>query len=322
MEAHATNELGQVIGDPDVDLDLEDDPEDVNVQGVDVQQKALLVHGGSSLNNKELGDFLKWRTAVRIAVVGDLSSGKSTLLSSIYDQYLRGGYAGLSFVGSLSVVAFEQLVHYSREASGGVVPDTKRTSITDGLSYYHLALTPTGNPLKRVDLMLSDRAGEVYNRVKDNPDSAEGLSELLHADRVLLLLDGAKLIDDEAWANATQGVRQLLRSLLDGGALGIFSNVKIVTTKYDLIESAQENSEPLSRLEFFLGALKKTFTPRLKCLTFSRVSARPADLSISATGLDELLSDWVTPHHSALGFSMRNIELESEFDRIVIRTPI
>lgn len=322
MEGHSPAEGCPLIDDPDVNFELDDEPEAQLDSYIPPISDALGVHLGEALSETDIRDFLRWRSAKRIAILGDLSSGKTTLMCALWDRYLRGPFADMSFVGSHSLVALEQLSHHSRELSGGVEPDTKRTSIRDGVVYYHLAIAPTGNPDKRVDLMLSDRAGEVYHRVRDNSASAQDLTELNDVDRVVILLDGARVAHLETWANATHGVRQLLRGLLDGGALSTLSNVQIVTTKFDLVRASVNCEEVERRLEMFTKSLLSMFSHRLGSLSFSHVAARPADMLSLPAGLEELLVEWVKPRKDAMFLDVRTLNLNSEFDRILLRTPL
>lgn len=320
MEGHVPIEACPHLGDPDVDHNLDDEEHKSSDSPLSLLADFTAVHSGEALTERDVRDFIRWRAARRVAIIGDLSSGKTTLMCALYDRYLRGPFAGMSFVGSRSLVALERRSHYAREASGRVTPDTKRTSHTDGLLYYHFAVAPTGVPTKRVDLLLSDRAGEVYQRVRDDASAAQDLAELKEADRIVLLLDGARVAQIESWTNSIHGVRFLLRALLDGGAIGSTSVVQIVTTKIDLVRAAPDQEEVQKRLERFKANLTENFSQRLRSLTFWEVAARPTDMAQPPVGLDSLLVDWVTPAPLESMSETTSLNIRSEFDRLLLRT--
>lgn len=154
-----------------------------------------------------------------MTIVGDRDSGKTTLVAALYDRFLRGPFAGHRFAGSRTLVGLEKRSHYARAESGRAKPDTPRTSISEGLSYYHFAVRSAAAPAARTDVMVSDRAGETYRHARSNSEIVPQLSELPQANRVVLLLDGARTADAVTRAGAIQAVRQSLRAFLDGGAL-------------------------------------------------------------------------------------------------------
>src|SRR5262249_22129997 len=158
--------------------------------------------------------------ATLIAVVGDRDSGKTTILTSLYNCFLRGPFASHLFVGSRTLVGFEKKGHDSRVESGRMEPDTARTSIAEELRYVHLALAPQAKVKARVDLLIADRAGEAYRSARSDSRLVADLIEVASANRVLFVLDGARLSDPALRSGALQSVRQSLRALSDGGALG------------------------------------------------------------------------------------------------------
>lgn len=278
---------------------------------------------GEALNSAEVEQFLRWRPATFITIVGDRDSGKSTLVYALYDRLLRGSFGRITFAGSRTLIALERRSHYSRVDSGRMVPDTPRTSHSEGLHYFHLALVPPGERPRRVDLLLSDRAGEVYRQARGNSAIIHSLSEVLQADRLVLLLDGRRVADAIERPNAIQSVRQTLRAFLDNGALGAASIVQVVTTKIDLIEAHDDAAVVRNELLKFQERLVKDFEPRLQELSFWKISARdPTGVFAPAHGLDALVADWVTPRSRRITMSPPPLVLKSEFDRLLARTPL
>lgn len=288
---------------------------------IDGPPQVALPHG-ELLSHEDVQRFLLWRPATFISIIGDSFSGKTTLICALYDRLLRGPYADMSFAASRTLVALEKRIHPARVDSGRVVPDTTRTSIADGLRYFHFAVAPIGSPRLRTDLLLSDRAGETYRKARNNTDIVANLSEIPQADKILLLVDGGRVADPVQRASTIQGARQMLRVLVDNGAVGSSSTVQVVTSKVDLITAAQDKNNIADALNGFRERLTADFGPKLEQLTFWDVAARdPKGVFDPAHGLDALIRDWVKPRLQRVLASLPPQELKSEFDRLLVRTP-
>lgn len=309
-------------GDDDLGV-YEDVADDTSAYSAGSEGPQVSLPSGEALNLAGVEEFLRWRPATFVAIVGDKDSGKSTLVCALYDRLLRGPFASLGFAGSRTLVALERRAHYSRVDSGRSVPDTPRTSISEGLHYFHLALAPEAERSARVDLFLSDRAGEMYHKARSNSSMVAALSEVPQADTLVLLLDGRRASDALERASAVQSVRQTLRAFLDNGALGETSIVQVVTTKKDVIAKSQDAAEIEDALRLFEERLLSDFGSKLRELTFSRIAARDPDgVFAPAHGLDDLLADWVASRPRRVSRSFPSSILQSEFDRLLTRTPM
>lgn len=309
----------QVVGRSDIyDGELEPSAEPM---APDVARVSL--PSGEALTQDEVEQFLRWRPATFVTVIGDSHSGKTTLICALYERFLKGYFAGFGFAGSRTLVALERRSHHSRVDSGRVTPETARTSHFEGLHYFHFAIAPEGHSDRRVDLLLSDRAGEIYQTARNNSDIVRTLPEIPQSHRIVLLLDGRRVADPIERAGATQAVRQTLRVFLDNGALGLMSIVQIVTTKIDLIEAAQDRQRINNVLSAFRDRLTSDFALRLKSLSFHEISARdPKNHFAPAYGLDALVEDWATYRLRHAPPPLPEITLHSEFDRLILRTPL
>lgn len=277
---------------------------------------------GEALDSIELEKFLRCRPAIRIAIVGERDSGKTTLICSIYDEFLRGAFANHIFAGSWTLIALEKRLHLSRIDSGRAKPDTAHTSISDGLKFFHLAVNHKDTN-HRSDLMLSDRAGELYKQARGNSNYVEELSEIKQSDKVVLLLDGGRVANAVERAGAIQSVRQMLRALIDGNALSITSMVQIVTTKIDLFVDHADKAIIESQLESFKQRLINDFEDKLGGLSFWDIAARaPSGNYGYAYGVDKIFSDWTVRKPRVASRSKLNMMLPSEFDLLLLRTPM
>src|SRR3546814_12332179 len=111
-------------------------------------------------------ELLRKGTENIITSIGERNDSKTTLITEMYEQFMRGPFAAHMFCQSRSLLGFEKKTFQSRAMSGSATPDTPRTSVQEGLQFFHLALTDETN-LKRTDLLISERAGELYREVRD-----------------------------------------------------------------------------------------------------------------------------------------------------------
>jgi len=276
---------------------------------------------GDALTVDDVARLLRRHAATFVTVIGDSHSGKTTLICALYDRFLRGTFGSLSFAGSQTLIALERRSHHARVDSGRATPETARTSHLDGLRYFHFALAPNGSPDKRLDLLLSDRSGEVYRNARNDSSLVGSLPEIPQADRVVLLLDGRRVADPIERAGALQSVRQTLRAFLDNDALGPTSIVQVVTTKVDLIAESLDQKELDDTLASFRDRLSSQFGQRLGSLSFYDIAARdPTSRFAAAHGLDTLLADWTTSRALYTRPTSPLPALHSEFDRLLART--
>lgn len=268
-----------------------------------------------------IDQILRKRPARFISILGDKDAGKTTLITAIYDRLFSGPFAGLEFAGSETLVEFEVKTYYSRVDSGRPHPSTPRTSRQDGLLYYHLAVSSAAH---RTDFLFSDRAGEVYSDARNNADEVAALMEVPQADRVIILVDGKKLARLDSRADAFQGPRQLLRVLLDNGALTASSRVQIVVTKADKIQTAMDSAALEKAIGEFETRLSRDFGTRLGSLTYWRIAARdPNGRLAPALGVAELVKEWVTelPELEIVALPLARVPT-SEFDLLMERTVV
>lgn len=249
---------------------------------------------GQPFGQSDVDAFLLGHSATMVAIVGDTSSGKSTLLCSIYDQYLRRRFAGRSFAGSATLMAFEQIAHDSRAASGAITPDTRRTSLSEGPQFYHLATASEDTPGTATNLFLSDRAGESYRAGLDRPEEFSSFPELHLAKVIAVLVDGARLISTEEQHEVLDTARQLVRAMMDSETLGASQHLQLILTKRDVVERSGEGAKYVARAAKMADDLRRDFGHALASVTFFEIAARdPQQNYPHAYGCDLLLQSWV-----------------------------
>lgn len=313
--------FGQTVEDAPDDFE-DDDEEDSSARQV-VEVARLPLSSGEPLVPSEVDQFLRCKPVKFVTIVGDFDSGKTTLICSLYERFLKGSFASYLFAGSRTLIGFEKRSHHSRIDSGRMAPDTLRTSLSEGLRYFHLSLVQEDVPQLRLELMLSDRAGEQYLKARSNSALVDELIEVKKAQHVVVLLDGGRLADPIQRAGAIQAVRQTIRAFLDGGALTRSSRVQVVTTKMDLLSDAAQKEKLQQQMENFRAGLIKDFSDRLGDLSFWEIAARDPHGELDAAhGMDELLRSWCAPISSVVVREPLRIKLITEFDRLLSRTAL
>jgi hypothetical protein len=248
-----------------------------------------------------------------VILAGEQRSGKTTLISSLYELFQEGVVGRFSFAGSKTLPAFEERCHDARMTSGREIPDTERTKPGEGFRFLHLALLDREAP-SRTNLLLGDMSGELYDAVRDSSDECAKYEFLRRADHFVVMLNGAKLANNnhaETYAHA----RGVVRSLVDADVLRGHTHVTLLTTKWDLIVRSGDRAQ--ARVTELEESFRTTFASKLPQVHFAHVAARPenADLDF-AFGLNDLLNAWMDKVGLAPPPRLNVVASEREFDRL------
>jgi hypothetical protein len=283
------------------------------VEAMSVAATIQLRDGGALTSDD--ASIVMCRTWSRVIVLaGEIDAGKTTLLASLHQKFLAGPFGGFLFARSDTLPAFEQRCHLARIASGRIESHTERTPLTAGVHYLHLGLRSEPAPIQ--SLLFADVPGELYEKLIDSDDAAAALGVVRRADRLTLLIDGAKLVNDVDRRLAITRARDLLRCMLDCGLLQARTSVDIVFTKWDL---AHVVANSLVEHE---QRLKKLIENRVAEVRLWHIAARPrvpSDFS-AAHGLDGLLQAWLSsPERVNSRTSRFDAVAAREFDRYLER---
>jgi Double-GTPase 2 len=269
------------------------------------------------LNVEDADELMRWRAANVVAIVGERDAGKTTLVTEIYERFLRGPFAGLLFAGSRTLAGFERRCYLARLVSGASAPDTERTSVQAGLRFFHLGLASEQDG-RRVDLLISERAGESYRAARNYPSITSGFLELERARTVVFVLDGARIADDNMREETFSSVRNLIRVSAETNAVSVGAEVQLVTTKIDLLRS-EASAHALEAVSLFEQRMEATYGPRFAKITSWRTAARnPSGNAEPALGVAALLQSWLSPPKPHL-VSIPTPALYDEFDRFLLR---
>lgn len=155
-----------------------------------------------------------------IVLVGPQESGKTTLVTTIYQLFQTGPIDKYFFAGSKSLKGFESRAFNTRVTSGNSHSQTPKTRRGISDSILHLKLWNSIENSSQ-DLLISDFSGEDYNSAIANIDLMKSdFSPIKRADRIVVLLDG-ELISKKTKRNSTQDrAIELIQTIYDAGLFG------------------------------------------------------------------------------------------------------
>ena len=247
---------------------------------------------GDVMHLQDLANFVRTTAVHTVVLIGEARAGKTTLLASIYAMYCKGPFAGKEFVSSTTLVGFAKRHHLALLNSGRAHPTTPHTSRDEPVAFFHLALADSSGP--PVHLVISDRSGEAYGAARTDTDLIQRLPELLQADRVCFLLDGARFASKEQRPAYARQFKQMIHALYDNGALARVRAVEVLATKFDLTKMGDAD-ERINSLDAYERSLLAEFKARGLTVACYRVCALPkADYSVGFMGLDEAIQRWTT----------------------------
>lgn len=224
-------------------------------------------------------------------MVGEEKVGKTTLLTSIFEACCKGPFAGLTFAGRETMLAFAKLHSFTLLSSGRSSPTVPKTSRRDGLKFFHLTLARAGG--ETVDLAIADRSGETYADARTSTDLIPTLTEFAMADRVCFLLDGARLSSKDERTAYTRNFRQMINALNDSGALARALEIEILSTKLDV--SRQGDAADVGFSEEYRARISDFPAKGLRMSSYEICALPKADRTVGVVGLDDLVARWTTP---------------------------
>lgn len=261
--------------------------------------------------------FVRRAPANVVAIIGERGSGKTTLVTAIYERFQRGRFGGFAFANSRTLAGFERRYFTSRAVSNRATPATPRTSQNDGLRFFHLAVLPDGQDAKIVDLLVSERAGETYRAVRDLPSRSHEMIEVKAAAHVVFVIDGGRMADRRLASEAAMSTQGLIRAFAEQGAIASNTAVQVATTKLDLLKAAPA---ALDEVRAFQKRLTQAYGGRFASFEHFEVTARdPTGASPLASGVDALLARWVQPKPPETYAEPTMPPLSSEMDRLIDR---
>ena len=249
---------------------------------------------GDALTPRESFSVAAASRATVIVFAGHVGSGKTTLMTSLYERLGRGPVAGRFFAGSRTLPGFERRCHLGRVASGLASPDTPRTAF-DALPWLHLRTADADHHSSMQDLLLGDFYGEHFSRLVAGTTKSSELPFLRRADHVCLIINGEKMASDVLRVGEIQASTDLLKALMEDQTLASPRALSLVVTKLDIVHragrTAQDEVDALC--DALAGEIRGVYpdvnVPTVLTAARSTISALPL-----GHGLEELVALWVS----------------------------
>jgi hypothetical protein len=254
---------------------------------------------GEALTDRQAAEVTREDETKLIVIAGPYGSGKTTILTSLFEAFLEAPFANFLFRGSRTLGGFELRCHLGREESGVIVADTSHTSLREGVVFLHLDLAIAENAhanSRHAHLLMSDISGELFNRLRDSSDAVRDIPALARANHLCLAIDGEKLCDQLQRHVARNDSRSILRSIVESKILNSKCYVDVVFTKWDVVVSALE-SEKQYEVKLFIAETKVALKAAASNfeVRFHEIAARPPkEAKVPfAHGLPTLLRSWM-----------------------------
>jgi len=186
--------------------------------------------GPEPLTPEEASRLLARAPGRLVVFIGERGAGKTSICAELYERQRYAGSDAL-FAGSWTLLAFERLAH-QRRFGGAPLPDAREEIDPHGREILHLALSGGEEPLH---LLLADLPGELVRRLADNQISAEEVPWLNRADKLVLMVDGARLRDPTVRSFTLTRVRQIAERISSAGIPKPGVRVALLVSKWDLV---------------------------------------------------------------------------------------
>lgn len=236
------------------------------------------INGGDGLTLSEANAVVGAVPSTVVLLAGEANAGKTTLLVELFAQFLGGPVGDWKYAGSKTLSGFHRRHKTARASSGSATPATERTQ-DDDIRHLHLAVASES---RRVDLIVSDIRGEIFESIVDGGAAGDELTFLARVDVCLVLVDGELMGRASTRTLQLLRAKQLLMGLLAPDGLGAEAAVMIVATKADTL-TPELRDTVTAELEKMATTIHRRPIP----VSAHVLSARPADQT-SPLGLVEV----------------------------------
>lgn len=277
------------LDDDDADAETEFDLGDAAQVPTPPSRNRVKINGGDGLTLSEANELVGDVPSTVVLIAGEANAGKTTLLVELFAQFLAGPVGGWQYAGSKTLSGFHRRHKPARASSGSTSPTTERTQ-DDDIRHLHLAVA---SETRRVDLVVSDIRGEIFETIVDGGGASGELSFLRRVDVCLVLVDGELMLRASTRSLQMLRAKQLLMGLLAPDGVGEGTEVLIVATKADTLPPELRDT-----VKSELEKMAATILRRPISVSAQVLSARPADQT-SPLGLVEVFEKLVSDreHH-------------------------
>jgi hypothetical protein len=231
-----------------------------------VEQPLVTVEDAMTL---EQARALSGRRGARLVLLmGESATGKTALTAMLWQQFLeQDGLAGHRLAGSRCARGFERRAHWARLAAGQPRAQFPATQSQDDGVLHLRVRRPDG---RRVELLLSDLAGEQFERVREGQPLLDALPWAARADRFAVVLDAQALSVPGESEIAVTRARRLLAALQAPGVVRESARIAVVLTKSDSL--TESGAKALTRHEPELLDLARRSDPEAICVQTAAVA--------------------------------------------------
>jgi hypothetical protein len=263
------------------------DPSEPSVVTPSTNKKRLFP--GTELSLKDLSLITHRYACDLVIILGDLDSGKTTLLATIFDLFQIGQLTMYSFAGSLTQKGFEIRSHKSRMSSGKTKSDTERTKTLE-FRILHIALK-NNETSQLKHLLLSDISGETIKLSRSSASTMkEQLAIVKMADHIIYIIDGEKLAGPRRTATILEA-ELFIRMAIDNGIFNENTILNVLVSKWDFLE----NLEKFDLDSTVVKKISTKFSKSLREINFRKIASRPeeaVDMDLGY-GVEELIEDFM-----------------------------
>jgi hypothetical protein len=269
-----------------------DQPQDIELEAALEAQPQVAGSGSRShaLSDREANALAGSARPTVVVLAGSVASGKTTLITSLYERFSNGPIGQTRFSSSRTLPGFEARAAGLRPVDGvrPQMPHTYRNAVP----WLHLRIKDldVGTPN---DLLFGDFDGELFDRVVEGKDPPDLVPGLRRADHLIIVVDGHALISGTEHAFAVQRSRDLITRLTEPNVAASPAVFSLVLTKLDLVNGSKADvrrraRSDLTDLRDYLSA--RTERPNVPIIETAAISSTP-DLPIGH-GAEELLDVW------------------------------
>lgn len=277
--------------------DLEENSEIIE-EITTIESELINLNFGEDLSMADCRSITRSDMTRVIVLAGEVESGKTTLLASIYNHFLNGPYANCLFAGSSTLLAFERCCHDARLASGRHKTKTERTKHKGEFRFLHLKIKDKNSELSQ-NILFTDVSGELYRGVRDSAEECKKHLIFNRADHFVLLIDGEKVCDPILRGKSISDATHLLRQCIDSEMLNNKSIVDVVFTKLDHL-TVEFNKEPELKdalKKIVQGKFIDTLMKKIPNMSFHHIASR-VDAKLDSgikmgSGVISLFKSWI-----------------------------
>ena len=315
--------LEEVMSD-DIELDSNTSLDsDVNTSEVilsDDEKHMIKLSAGQALDIQETYDITASEETKLIVLVGPSSCGKTTIIATVYQLFLRGPLGDYYFAGSKTLQGYEQRSHLSRFSSNRREPTTIRTSGGVSNLFLHLRLWNSKQGTY-INLLFADVSGEDYEEYITNVDAVqEHLEFIKSANYVIAVLDGALLTDKSRRNGLSDSMAQLLLTIIDADLISYKSKLQVLFSKYDVIDT-EENVNVMSYIGYCKKKYQEKFRKNFSEIELHEIAAMPqnGDKYSFGSGLDKLFLSWCKQDNQLEKGKFEKFTVCNEFNKLYFK---